>query len=233
MYVAMELVEGRTLREILADGPLSPKKLLEIGADTADALAKAHAAGIVHRDLKPENLMVTKDGFVKILDFGLAKLSGQPSTPPLADARPPWRPRRSPARCSAPSATCRPSRRAARPLDFRSDQFSMGSILYEMATGQRAFSERPCRDADGDHPGGAGAGRAARTRGLPRRCAGSSNVAWPRTRETAISRRGISRGTSRVFGSTSPKPPRAPPPCLRKRRGCAGACLRCCSVARP
>ena len=74
-YIAMELVEGRTLRELLAAGPVPLKKLLSIAAQMADGLAKAHAAGIVHRDLKPENLMVTRDGFVKILDFGLAKLS--------------------------------------------------------------------------------------------------------------------------------------------------------------
>ena len=73
-FIAMELVEGKTLRELVAAGALPIKKLLAVAAQMADGLARAHAAGIVHRDLKPENLMVTRDGFVKILDFGLAKL---------------------------------------------------------------------------------------------------------------------------------------------------------------
>jgi serine/threonine-protein kinase len=70
----MELVEGKTLRQTLDEGPLSTKKLLQVSTQIAEGLAKAHTAGIVHRDLKPENLMITNDGFVKILDFGLAKL---------------------------------------------------------------------------------------------------------------------------------------------------------------
>src|SRR3977135_2788076 len=74
-YIAMELVEGKTLRHLLAFGSLPMRKAIEIAAQVADGLAKAHEAGIAHRDLKPENLMVSDDGFVKILDFGLAKLA--------------------------------------------------------------------------------------------------------------------------------------------------------------
>lgn len=72
-YIAMELVEGRTLREILGDGPLPIERLIGIATQLANALAKAHAAGIVHRDIKPANVMVTSDGLAKILDFGFAK----------------------------------------------------------------------------------------------------------------------------------------------------------------
>src|SRR5690242_18516269 len=75
VYIAMELVEGKTLRELISGGePLPMRRLLDVATQTAEGLAKAHGAGIVHRDLKPENLMVSRDGFVKILDFGLAKL---------------------------------------------------------------------------------------------------------------------------------------------------------------
>ena len=74
-YIAMELVEGKTLRELFVAGLLPIRKAIEIAAQVADGLAKAHEAGIAHRDLKPENLMVSDDGFVKILDFGLAKLT--------------------------------------------------------------------------------------------------------------------------------------------------------------
>jgi eukaryotic-like serine/threonine-protein kinase len=74
-YIAMELIEGQTVRELVAPGPLPSRKVLSLGSQIAEGLARAHSGGIVHRDLKPENLMVSKDGFVKILDFGLAKLT--------------------------------------------------------------------------------------------------------------------------------------------------------------
>src|SRR5262245_14567845 len=74
-FLAMELVDGKSLREVMVSGALPVRRRLGIGAQIAEGLAKAHSAGIVHRDLKPENVMVSKDGFVKILDFGLAKLT--------------------------------------------------------------------------------------------------------------------------------------------------------------
>src|SRR5712664_115318 len=84
-YIAMELVEGKTLRELIVAGLLPIRKAIEIAAEVAEGLAKAHEAGIAHRDLKPENLMVSQDGFVKILHFGLAKLA--PTSGELSDMR--------------------------------------------------------------------------------------------------------------------------------------------------
>ena len=107
------------------------KELLELATQIARGLAKAHAAGIVHRDLKPANLMVTSDGLVKILDFGLAK-----RTPHASDVR------SGITREGSVLGTVQymsPEQAAGRPLDHRSDQFSLGAILYEMATGRRAF----------------------------------------------------------------------------------------------
>src|SRR5262245_52472518 len=90
-WISMELVDGKTLRSLLVHGPLPMRRALAIAAQLADGVAKAHEAGIVHRDLKPENVMVTGDGFAKILDFGLARLtdtSHDAATRPGADTRP-------------------------------------------------------------------------------------------------------------------------------------------------
>jgi len=138
-YIAMELVQGQTLRDLLDEGALPMKRTLAISAQVADGLAKAHAAGIVHRDLKPENIMVSSDGFVKILDFGLAKLtlpegsSGPTQAPTVSGGT-------EPGRILGTVGYMSPEQALGKELDFRSDQFSLGSILYEMATGRRAFS---------------------------------------------------------------------------------------------
>jgi eukaryotic-like serine/threonine-protein kinase len=141
-FIAMELLEGRTLRELLSDGPVPMKRLLSVASQTSEGLAKAHAAGIVHRDLKPENIMVTRDGFVKILDFGLAKLV-RTGFETSRGAELPTMPRST--RAGTILGTVgymSPEQASGEPADFRSDQFSLGSILYEMATGKRAF-DRP------------------------------------------------------------------------------------------
>jgi eukaryotic-like serine/threonine-protein kinase len=138
-YIAMELVEGRTLRELLVSGPLPLRRLLSLSAQIADGLAKAHASGIVHRDLKPENLMVTKDGFVKILDFGLAKLI--PTGFEASDGTHLSTVTRGtePGTVMGTVGYMSPEQASGHPVDFRSDQFSLGAILYEMTTGKRAF----------------------------------------------------------------------------------------------
>jgi WD40 repeat protein/predicted Ser/Thr protein kinase len=140
-YIAMELVDGKTLRELLASGePLPTKRLLDIAVQTAEGLAKAHAAGIVHRDLKPENLMVSKDGYVKILDFGLAKLTETVSQD--ASGLPTVIGATEPGTVMGTAGYMSPEQASGQAVDFRSDQFTLGAILYEMATGKRAFQRK-------------------------------------------------------------------------------------------
>jgi len=137
-YIAMELVDGKSLRELLESGPLPQRKGLDLAAQIADGLAKAHSAGIVHRDLKPENIMVSKDGFAKILDFGLAKLT-QPAEQDVSNL-PTAAPATTPGMIMGTVGYMSPEQASGNAVDFRSDQFSFGAIGYEMATGKKAFA---------------------------------------------------------------------------------------------
>ena len=137
-FITMELVEGQTLAQLLPRNGLAPSKLLEIALPLADAVSRAHRAGITHRDLKPDNVMIDAEGRLRVLDFGLAKLQDPPGF--RADAE-------------APTATAvteegkilgtvaymSPEQAEGKAVDPRSDVFSLGTILYEMASGTRPF----------------------------------------------------------------------------------------------
>ncbi|HEU5248429.1 MAG TPA: protein kinase [Thermoanaerobaculia bacterium] len=146
-YVVSELLEGETLRSRLGGGPLAPRRATEYAVQIAHGLSAAHEKGIVHRDLKPENLFVTKDGRVKILDFGLAKLTqpdgGGPQTNfPTAAASA----ETEPGVVLGTLGYMSPEQVRGRPADARSDIFSFGAILYEMLSGKRAFHRDTAAD---------------------------------------------------------------------------------------
>jgi Tol biopolymer transport system component/tRNA A-37 threonylcarbamoyl transferase component Bud32 len=140
-YIAMEYVAGRTLDSLIGPKGLPLNDALAIAIQIADGLGRAHAARIIHRDLKPPNIMVTPDGLVKILDFGLAKLAEK--TESLHDLAVTKTMTRPPATeeglILGTVAYMSPEQAAGKPLDARSDIFSFGSVLYEMLTGRRAF----------------------------------------------------------------------------------------------
>jgi sugar lactone lactonase YvrE len=138
-YVVEELLEGETLRSVLANGPLSPRRATDYAVQVARGLAAAHQKAIVHRDLKPENLFVTQDGRVKILDFGLAKLTRSGAEASSLSALPTATAGTEAGTVLGTVGYMSPEQVRGRPADARSDIFSFGAILYEMLAGGRAF----------------------------------------------------------------------------------------------
>src|SRR5262249_25270232 len=141
-YLVMELLEGETLEQRLKKGPLPTRQLLEVGTQIAEALDRAHRSGIIHRDLKPGNIMLTKSG-AKLMDFGLAKppvaafaatASGDSPTIPAVS-----KPLTAEGAIIGTYQYMSPEQLEGKESDARSDIFALGSVLYEMATAQRAF----------------------------------------------------------------------------------------------
>ncbi len=138
-YIAMEYVAGTPLDRLIGTNGIKLRDAVKFAAQIADALAAAHEAGIIHRDLKPANIMITDRGFVKVLDFGLAKLMEPTESDTDAVTRSITEARTQEGAIIGTVAYMSPEQAESKRIDARSDIFSFGSLIYEMITGQRAF----------------------------------------------------------------------------------------------
>src|SRR5207245_4646642 len=148
-YVVSELLEGETLRQRIAGTALAQRRALDYALQIAHGLAAAHDKGIVHRDLKPENLFVTRDGLIKILDIGLAKVTGAADSGQAQTDIPTRRVDTDPGKVMGTVGYMSPEQVRGRPADHRSDIFSLGAILYEMLSGRRAFHSESAVETSG------------------------------------------------------------------------------------
>ena len=223
-FAVMELLEGKTLREMLDAGPISQRKAADYAQQVARGLWAAHERGVVHRDLKPENLFVTRDGQVKILDFGLAKNVGR-AAPGKQTSAPTVSGQTQPGTVMGTVGYMSPEQVRGLPADHRSDIFCLGAVLYEMLSGRRAFSGATAADTmsailNAEPPELSGSGRK-----VPPGSTASPATVWRRTPRRGSNRRGISPSLS----SRCRRPPAnsRPPPRL------AGSCRRRRCSARP
>ncbi len=139
-FIATEFIDGETLRERMRSAPMKLGEVLDVGAQIADALSAAHTAGIIHRDIKPENVMLRRDGIVKVLDFGLAKLTERMS-PELVDTEAPTRAviKTEPGVVMGTAVYMSPEQARGLQVDARTDIFSLGVLIYEMVAGRLPF----------------------------------------------------------------------------------------------
>jgi eukaryotic-like serine/threonine-protein kinase len=145
-FLATEFVEGETLRERQRREPLTLREVLDVAAQVASALNAAHSAGIVHRDIKPENVMIRDDGLVKVLDFGLAKLTEKKTEPLDSEGETRAQVKTSPGMVMGTAAYMSPEQARGKETDARSDIWSLGVLLYEMLAGQQPFTGETTTD---------------------------------------------------------------------------------------
>jgi tetratricopeptide (TPR) repeat protein len=143
-FIAMELIRGEKLSDVLVRGPLPPKRALDLAVEIAEGLGRAHEKGLIHRDLKPGNVMITEDGHAKVIDFGLAKLieAAMPDAPTVGSPGP----HSTPGLVIGTAAYMSPEQARGDRVDHRTDIFSLGIVLYEMLTARAAFSGKSTLD---------------------------------------------------------------------------------------